>query len=202
MATELGLQDAGIDQEIEGFPWEVLTLEQFLRIPEIKPSLEFIKGRIEQKMSPNLHHSRFGTKLPKRINAVSESAKLGVAFVELRCSFGGESYVPDISYFSWNRLPLGSDRRLLDRVTTPPDWSIEILSPGQTVSKLSARLNRLIAKGIRLGWLIQPGQSRVSIFRPGQPVGVVTTGDILDADPVLPGFRLAVADLFGWLNFA
>jgi Uma2 family endonuclease len=199
MATDLALDDVKLDDEVIDFPWEVLTLEDFLRLPEIKPALEFIDGRIEQKMSPNLQHARIGQKLPARINEISEDAKLGLAFVEARCSFDGESYVPDISYFLWDRIPLDEEGRLAERVSISPDWSIEILSPGQTVAKLTARLERLVKKGVRLGWLIQPRKSRVFIVRPDQPVQIIALGEILDADPVLPGFALPVQELFGWL---
>jgi Uma2 family endonuclease len=60
----------------------------------------------------------------------------------------------------------------------------------------------LLTKGVRLGWLVHPGRSRVLIFLPGEPVRIATTGETLDANPVLPGFQLAVNDLFGWLTFA
>jgi len=203
MATDLALDDPELAEDAEAIdlPHEVLTLDDFLRLPEIKPALEFIDGRIVQKMSPNAHHSRIGSKLPAKIDEFAEEARLGVSFVELRCSFGGESYVPDLSYFIWDRLPLDADGRLVERVTEPADWSIEILSPGQTVKQLTARLKRLVAKGVRLGWLIQPRKSRVLVILPGGVVRTFEMGDILDADPVLPGFRLAVSELFGWLVF-
>src|SRR5438105_1990138 len=75
---------------------EVLNLEQFLKLPEIKPALEFIDGRIVQKVSPTLPHSVLATDLPARINGHVRPRKLGRAFVELRCSFGGQSFVPDV----------------------------------------------------------------------------------------------------------
>ncbi len=180
---------------------EVLTLTQFLKMPEIKPALEFIRGRVAQKVSPNFHHSRIQTKLPARINDFSEAARLGVAFGELRCSFGGESYVPDISFFTIDRIPVDSDGNLIEQKSTiPPDFSVEILSPGQTVAKLSARLQRLIRKGVRMGWLIQPRRDRVFVFLPDQPVRELGRGDVLSGEEVLPGFDLPVEELFGWLH--
>ena len=203
MATELALEEPELAEDVDvvDFPCEVLTLDDFLRLPEIKPALEFIDGRIIQKMSPNWHHSRIGAKLPAKIDEVAEDAKLGVSFVVLRCSFGGESYVPDLSYFTWDRLPLDEEGRLIERCLLPADWSIEILSPGQTVKQLMARLKRLVAKGVRLGWLIQPRKSRVLVVLPGGTVRTFEMGEVLDADPVLPGFRLPITVLFGWLVF-
>src|SRR5262249_8450106 len=142
---------------------EVLTLEQFLELPEIKPPLEFLRGRVVQKVSPPLPHSVITTDLAPQINAFARPARLGRALTELRGSFGGESFVPDICFFARGRLPKDSRGRYADRVPAAPDLIIEIISPGQTVEKLSARLTRCLQKGVRLGWLIQPSKQRVLV---------------------------------------
>ncbi len=179
---------------------EVLTLEQFLRLPEIKPALEFIRGRVVQKVSPNLHHSLVQLRFPQRINDFAEPAGIGLALPELRVSFEGESYVPDISFFASGRLPIEAKGRFGESVSIPPDLSIEILSPGQTVAKLSARLGRLIRKGVRLGWLVQPRRDRVFVFRPDRPPEELGAGSVLSGEAVLPGFALPLDELFGWLT--
>ena len=121
MATEIEIEE-------EDGLCVVPTLDQFLRLPEIKPALEFVRGRIEQKMSPNLPQSIFGTDLPSHINAFARPT-IGRAFVELRCSFAGESYVPDVSFFCKGRLPRDDKGHYAERVLIPPDLTIEILSP-------------------------------------------------------------------------
>jgi Uma2 family endonuclease len=80
-----------------------------------------------------------------------------------------------------------------------PDLVIEILSPGQTVKALSSRLSRCLAQGVRLAWLVQPSQRRVFVFRPGHPPETLGIGDELLGEGVLPGFRLPLAEMFGWL---
>ena len=40
-----------------------MTLEEFLQLPEEEPSLEFIDGRVEQKVSPQKKHSATQTEL-------------------------------------------------------------------------------------------------------------------------------------------
>ncbi len=201
MATDLALDDPELaeDAEVIDLPHEVLTLDDFLRLPEIKPALEFIDGRIIQKMSPNLPHSLIGTEFPARINA-SSRPRIGRAVVELRCSFGGESFVPDISFFRRGRLPRRKSGEYAERVLVPPDLTIEIISPGQTVAKLSARIARCLSKGVRMSWLVQPRHARVLVFRPGQPPEELRLGQHLSGDDVIPGFILPLDELFGWLT--
>lgn len=179
---------------------EVLTLPQFLRMPEVKPALEFIRGRIVQKVSPNLHHSLIATRLAARINDFAEPSGVAIALNELRCSFAGESYVPDLSVFLAQRLPLNENGEYAERAEIAPDLSIEIVSPEQTVAKLTARLHRCIAKGVRSAWLIQPRRRRVFVFGPERSVVERSLDETIDGSPVLPGFQLSVAELFGWLS--
>ena len=178
---------------------EVFTVEQFLRLPEIKPPLEFIEGRVEQKMSPKLPHSILTLELARTLDDFARPRRLGRTFVELRCSFGGESHVPDICFIARGRLPKDEKGAYLDDVFLAPDLMVEILSPGQTVTKISSRLARCVTNGVRLAWLIQPRTRRVHVIRPDQPRQELGLGDSLDGHDVLPGFTLPIDTMFGWL---
>ena len=54
--------------------------------------------------------------------------------------------------------------------------------------------------GCPLGWLIHPQSKTIDVYRPGQSPERLAHDDVLDAEPVLPGFRLPVAEVFGWLR--
>ena len=125
--------------------------------------------------------------------------KLGLPYPELRCTFGGESIVPDLCVFARGRIPRDEHGRLVDDVFLPPDLAIEILSPGQTLKSLGAKLSRCVRHGVRLGWLIQPRRSRVFVFRPDRPVETLELGGVLQGEDVLPGFALPLSEMFGWL---
>jgi Uma2 family endonuclease len=53
-----------------------------------------------------------------------------------------------------------------------------------------------IANGVLLGWLIDPMERRVYIYRPGQPVEILEHPEVLRADPELPGFTLELAPIW------
>jgi Uma2 family endonuclease len=58
-----------------------------------------------------------------------------------------------------------------------------------------------VAHGCPLGWLIHPERKYVDVYRPGRPVGRLAADGVLEGEPVLPGFRLPVAEVFGWLIY-
>ena len=55
---------------------------------------------------------------------------------------------------------------------------------------------RGIKNGARLGWLIDPVDRRVDIYRPGQPPTTLEAPTQLNADPELPGFTLDLTTIW------
>jgi Uma2 family endonuclease len=180
-----------------------LSLEEFLNLPETKPASEFIEGRIYQKPMPQGKHSRLQTHLPAAINQVIEQPRVGCAFTELRCTFGGRSIVPDITVFEWSRLPINEVGELENVFPIYPDWTIEILSPDQRPTRVINNILFCLNHGTTLGWLIDPEEKTVLIFRPNQqPIALEDDSDILPVPSLLGDWALTLGELFGWLSFA
>jgi Uma2 family endonuclease len=179
--------------------FEGLTLEQFLLLPEAKPALEYIDGKVVQKVSPKTTHSVIQTLLCSRILERSRRRRMGLPYIELRCTFGKNSIVSDISYFARGRIPKDKHGKKVDDVFLAPDLAIEVLSRGQTIKNLTARMTWCVQHGVRLAWLIQPTRSRVFVFQPDRGTQILELGDILSGEDVLPGFALPLDEMFGWL---
>lgn len=177
-----------------------LTLTEFLRLPETKPALEFVHGRVIQKVSPKLRHSGVQTRLPTQINQFAEPRTLALAFVELRATFGGVSVVPDVAVYAWDRVPVDARGELIDDVFDPPDIAFEIRSPGQRLAELRDRCAWYVANGVRAAVLIDPGRRLVMLFLPDVPPRTLQLDEALEFPDVLPGFRLEVREIFGWLR--
>lgn len=178
----------------------VMTLEAFLALPETEPGSELIQGEILQKPMPQGKHSRLQSKLSATINQASEDAKIAYAFTELRCSFGGNSIIPDIAVVRWDRIPRDGSGRVANKFEILPDWAIEILSPDQSVTKVLKKLLYCSEHGTALGWLLNPAESMVILVLPDQRV------QFLEGDATLPmleglDLSLTVDQVFGWLEF-
>jgi Uma2 family endonuclease len=130
--------------------YDDLTLKQFLRLPEAKPALESIDGKVAPKRS----HSVLATLLCTHMIGYSRPRKLGLVYIELRCTFGGRSLVPDLCFIPRGRIPRGPDGDPVDDIFFAPDLAIEMIFPGQTVKNLFARLTWCVRNGVRLAWLM------------------------------------------------
>lgn len=177
-----------------------LTLEDFLRLPEDKPALEFEEGRVTQKVSPKGPHSRLQYTTLERINTFASPRRLALAFPELRVTFGGRSYVPDISVYRWARIPRTSEGKIAHDFSEPPDITVEIVSPGQSVNSLVRRSAWYVRHGVQVALLLDPDDESVAVIRPDATPTVLRAIEPLDLGDVLPGFHLTVGELFDALR--
>ncbi|MDB9511596.1 Uma2 family endonuclease [Kamptonema animale CS-326] len=181
-------------------PAKPLTLDEFLKLPETKPASEYIDGKIIQKPMPQGKHSVIQTELPPAINVVLKPRRIARAFPELRCTFGGRSTVPDVSVFVWDRIPRDENGSVANVFKLAPDWTIEILSPDQSQTKVTKNILHCLNHGTQLGWLIDPSEQTVFVFLPNQhPIVFDEPQQQLIVPSFASEFMLTVGELFGWL---
>lgn len=82
-------------------------------------------------------------------------------------------------------------------VPMPPDLAVEVLSPTDRMAEALGKVGMYLDAGVRLIWLVDPETRTVTVFRPDAVTVALNDGSVLDGDPVLPGFSLAVASVFG-----
>ena len=177
-----------------------LTLEEFLKRPERKPALEFEDGVVTQKVAPKGRHGRLQYKLAEWVNRFAEPRRLAVAIPELRTTFGGASRVPDVAVYRWERIPRQAGGKIANDFLEPPDIAIEIVSPKQSVPALVQRCRRLVAQGVPLVLLVNPEDETVLHFHSDGSISTLRGTDEIDFAPIIPGLKLVVQDMFGWLS--
>lgn len=176
-----------------------LNLEQFLKLTYIEdsPAWEFVSGEAIQKPMPGGKHSRLQSRLAAAINAVDSRYE---AFPELRCTFGDRSIAPDLAVLRSDCIPVDKNGDIISTgIEFAPDWMIEILSPDQSQTKVTRKILHSLRHGSQMGWLIDPDERVVLLYRPN------SLPDELDGDVLLPclpevNLKLTVAQLFSWLK--
>jgi len=73
-----------------------------------------------------------------------------------------------------------------------PDFVIELRSPTDNLELLQAKMQEYMDAGVRLGWMLNPQEQQVEIYRQGQPKEVRELPTELSGEDVLPGFVLSV----------
>lgn len=104
---------------------------------------------------------------------------------------------PDTAWVSlerWLALPL-EERKRFARIS--PDFVVEIRSETDDLDRLKDKMAEYQANGVRLGWLIDPHQQQVFIYRAdGSTTHVDNFQTPLSGEDVLVGFELRLWELW------
>jgi Uma2 family endonuclease len=174
----------------------IVTLEEFERfigLPENEDRLfEYIGGEIVEVVT-NYRSSLVAARILGRMIAYVESHDLGCVSGEAGGYLvAGHRYLPDVAFVSKARQPKSLE---VTYNPNPPDLAVEVLSPTDRPSKVRTKIATYLSAGTVV-WLVDPDVKEVEIYRPGQPPKTLRIDDVLDGGEQLPGFSLAVKDIF------
>lgn len=77
-----------------------------------------------------------------------------------------------------------------------PDFVVELMSPSDTLEKVQAKMQEYLANGARLGWLLNRKGKQVEVYRPNQPVELLTFPTTLSGERILPEFVLDLSEIW------
>jgi Uma2 family endonuclease len=103
---------------------------------------------------------------------------------------------PDASWIRRERWETLTKAQRVKFAPICPDFVIEVRSATDRLADLLEKMQEYVANGAKLGWLIDPSDKRVYIYRPDHPVEILEDPAELKGDPVLPGFILHVRELW------
>ncbi|HUY78785.1 MAG TPA: Uma2 family endonuclease [Ktedonobacterales bacterium] len=131
---------------------------------------------------------------PRRLGRVSSEQ------VGYNVTIAGESedttYGPDVAFLSAERIPLAQAAIAQGDYAPAPDVVAEVVSASQSKKEVAERAERWLGAGTRLVWNIWPESQTVDVWTPDSPMSTLHLSERLDGLDVLPGFTLALADLF------
>ncbi|HET6247600.1 MAG TPA: Uma2 family endonuclease [Tepidisphaeraceae bacterium] len=101
--------------------------------------------------------------------------------------------MPDASFISLARLPKTWDRIF----NFSPDLVVEVLSKTNTEREIQQKLDDYFKSGTRIAWIIDPKSRTAAVYHDARRAALlVDEHGFLDGDPVLPGLRFLMAELF------
>ena len=178
-----------------------ISLEAFLEMPETKPVSEWTAGEIIQKPIPKGKYSAVQSEFVATINAQLKRSKVARGFTELRCTFGDRSTIPDISVFAWEHIVRDISGEVANVFNKAPDWTIEILSPAQSQTKVVKNIIHCLKHGTQMGWMIDTDDRTVLVYRPNQEIAIFDADEeMLPMPEFARSLQLTIGELFGWLT--
>ncbi|HWQ31249.1 MAG TPA: Uma2 family endonuclease [Blastocatellia bacterium] len=109
----------------------------------------------------------------------------------------GAKRSPDLSWVRLERWNALTDDERKSFPPLCPDFVVELRSPSDSIKELQAKMEEYIGNGAQLGWLIDPQEKKVWIYRPGAQVEELENPASLSGEPLLKGFVLDFRQYFG-----
>jgi Uma2 family endonuclease len=176
----------------------LMTADELLRMPDDGWRYELVAGELRRMAPAGGEHGYVAGQtfyiLKSFLKAHGRGGALFAAETGFRIFKDPDTVrAPDVAYVGPERLDQARVRGYPDLA---PDLVVEVVSPGDTAGEVRDKVRNWLEAGVRLVWALYPRTRSVIVHRPGGEARVLQADDILDAEPVLPGFSCRVGELF------
>lgn len=108
----------------------------------------------------------------------------------------GAVYAPDASWTDKKRLEKFSAAELKKFLPLCPDFVIELRSESDNLSGLKNKMSEYIENGAQLGWLIDPKNKQIHVYRPNIETKILDNPQTVSGEDVLIGFELDLTEIW------
>ncbi len=167
-------------------------------LPEAKPAFEWVNGRALQKVSPKRQHSLAQGTFDTALRLWARATGSGMVGPEWRFHVQppGEyrrPLVPDVAFLSYQRVSY-EEQLATEEPHVAPDVVVEVRSPRDLMRDLNEKVRVYLSAGTHVVFLVDPSKHTVTVFEKERQYSLSEADTI--THPALPGFALAVRELF------
>ena len=182
-------------------PLVMLTDDAFYALCQANPEVKFERTSVGELIVMPPTGGESGSqnrRLTQRLGNWTDEDGTGEAF-DSSTMFqlpNGAYRSPDAAWISllrWEALT-SEERKVFPPIC--PDFVVELRSPSDSLKAAQNKMQEYMDNGARLGWLLNPKEQQVEIYRSCQEKEVLLAPINLSGEQVLPGF---VLDLKGIL---
>ena len=160
---------------------------------------EVVDGEIVEKPPMGVWEFELASILQDILSPFARSHRLGRVVTEMIFDLGppvNRQRRPDVAFISAASWPLSRRAPRAAAWAIVPELAVEIVSPSNPATHVIGKVLEYFAAGVSLVWVVYPDQEQVYAYDSPTSVRVFGRGDDLDGGAILPGFRLAIIDLF------
>ncbi|HEY3787239.1 MAG TPA: Uma2 family endonuclease [Urbifossiella sp.] len=108
----------------------------------------------------------------------------------------GNDRKPDVAFVSYQKWPKERPIPNINAWPIAPDLAVEVISPSDKAFDVIEKVHEYFAGGVQHVWQIYSNLGQVWLYTSPATIRILTRTDELVGDPIVPGFRMPVADLF------
>ncbi len=173
-----------------------MTAEEFALLNGDEP-MELINGEVIVLSRPGFEHGEIVSALIEHLRPFIRRNDLGRVVTEsgFRLSRNPDMVRgPDVAFVEKARLPEGT--RPTGFIEGAPTLAVEVNSPNDLWSEVEAKARLYLSAGSRSVWIVDAETKTITIRRADGTSRVFGENDTLRDDEILPGFEIALGEIF------
>jgi Uma2 family endonuclease len=177
---------------------QAVTADDLLELPDDGFRYELVRGELKKMPPAGNEHGYFASEIHWRLAQHVRTHNLGRTYAAetgFKLTSDPDTVrAPDAAFVSRERLEaLGPVKGYWPGA---PDLAVEVVSPGDTYSEVQGKVFEWLDAGTRLVLVLDQGKRTVTAYRSRTDIVVLGESDTLDGGDVVPGWTLALNDLF------
>jgi Uma2 family endonuclease len=177
----------------------LMTADELFRLPDDGNRYELVRGELRTMPPGGMEQGARSGVLVGSLEPYTRTRKIGQIFTNepgfVLATDPDTVRSPDVAFIRRERLeatgiPGGYYRG------GAPDLAVEVISPNDLYTEVDEKVAEWLEHGTLVVFVVNPRRKVVAVHRPKQPVVILGIDDTLSAEDVVPGWSLAVRDLF------
>jgi Uma2 family endonuclease len=165
-----------------------------------EPLYEVVHGRRVEQPPTGASETILATTLATLLGAFARARRRGRVASEtlfLLDEAGNLRRRPDLAFVSYDRWPRHRPiPRGEEAWAVVPDLAVEVVSPTNSADSVVEKVREYFEAGVRRVWVIYPGERLAYLYTSPRQNRIVGPDEAIDGEDVLPGLRLAMAEIF------
>ncbi len=175
----------------------LMTAQQLQQLPDDALRYELIHGELRMSPPAGPGHGYTEMKIGRNLTNYVIENNLGIVLGETGFLLARDPdtvLAPDVAFISSANLI--ENWRMAPCWPGPPDLAVEVVSPSDTITRVTEKARRYLAAGAKAVWVVNPRRKTVTVYAHDAPPKIWGIADDIDGGTLLPGFRMAVRDVF------
>jgi Uma2 family endonuclease len=175
-----------------------VTADELLLMPDDGFRYELVKGELRRMTPAGNVHGRVAMNVGISLGGYVKTHDLGAVYAaETGFRLAGDPdtvRAPDVAFVSRTRVEaVGEVEGFWPEA---PDLAVEVISPGDTYAEVEEKVFDWLEAGTKMVIVVNPRQRSAIVYKSPTDIVALTEADVLAGGDVVPGFVLAVREIF------
>ena len=175
-----------------------VTADELLHMPDDGCRYELVQGELRRMTPAGNVHGRVAMSFAWRLAKHVQENRLGTVYAaETGFKLANDPdtvRAPDVAFVSRHRLEAVGE--VEGFWPGAPDLAVEVISPGDSYADVEEKVFDWLAAGTKMVVVVNPRQRSATVYKSQTDITALTEADVLEGDHVVPGFELAVREIF------